>query len=227
MSRILAFTTGPSYWQSLLADPGKHWKVGYSARTLAHCWEAADGFPTEVAQAVARCADPLLANLTPLLAIPEFKVPLPGGVRPSHNDIFVLARSASGPVSIMVEGKVSESFGETLDEWRRDASTGKEDRLSFLMRTLGLSTEPAGGLRYQLFHRAASAVIVGEPYRAAAAVLLIHSFSRKSVGWSCYQAFTQLFGVEAVQGVVQRLSTTSSIPLFGVWVAGDCSFLDK
>src|SRR2546423_166016 len=148
MSRILSFTTGPNDWQSLLADPEKHWKVGYSARTLAYCWEAAEGFPSEVAQAFARSTDPLLANLTPLLAIPEFKVSLPGGVRPSQSDIFVLGRSAAGPVSIMVEGKVSESFGDTLDEWRRAASTGKEDRLSYLVRTLRLSTQPAGNLRY-------------------------------------------------------------------------------
>ena len=88
----------------------KQWKAGYSARTLAHCWEAADGFPSEVAQALSQTTDALLANLMPLLAVPEFKVPLPGGPRASQNDLFVLARSSSGPVSIMVEGKVKESF---------------------------------------------------------------------------------------------------------------------
>jgi len=67
--------SGPSDWQTLLADPVKHWKTGYSARTLAHCWEAADGFPSEIAQALSQTADPLLANLTRLLAVPEFKVP--------------------------------------------------------------------------------------------------------------------------------------------------------
>ena len=108
MSRILAFSSGPQDWQALLADPVKHWKTGFSARTLAHSWEATDGFPPEVSLAFTHCAEPLLAKLTPLIAIPEFKVPLPGGVRASQNDIFVLARSSSGPVSIMVEGKVRE-----------------------------------------------------------------------------------------------------------------------
>ena len=118
MPRILAFTSGPRDWQQLLADPIKHWKTGYSARTLAHSWEAADGFPSEVTTAFAQSAEPLLSNITPVLAVPEFKVPLPGGVRASQNDIFVLARSSSGPVAIMVEGKVNESFGPILDEWR-------------------------------------------------------------------------------------------------------------
>ena len=48
MPRILHFTTGPQDWQALLADPQKHWRTGFSARTLAHCWEAAQGLPPEV-----------------------------------------------------------------------------------------------------------------------------------------------------------------------------------
>jgi len=214
VSGILKFTNGPDDWRALLADPVKHWRVGYSARTLAHSWEAADGFPPEVANALRQTDDPLLADLTPVLAVPEFKVPLPGGTRASQNDVFVLARSAVGPVSIMVEGKVNESFGPTLDEWLTEASRGKAQRLRFLMRSLGLDTQPPGLMRYQLLHRAASAVITGEQYRAAAAVLLVHSFSRNRVGWKDYQAFARLFGVEAVEGFVQRLGRGSVVPLF-------------
>jgi hypothetical protein len=225
MPRILSFTTGPHDWQALLADPAKHWRTGYSARTLAHCWEAADGFPREVAKALSHTTDPLLDGLTPLLAVPEFKVPLPGGVRSSQNDLFVLARSLAGPVSIMVEGKVSESFGPTLDEWQQDMSPGKTKRLRFLVRSLGLDEVPMGSIRYQLLHRAASALITGEQYRAVAAVLLVHSFSEELVGWSDYAAFTDLFGVNAARGIVQRLTDKSAIPLFGAWVVGDCTFL--
>jgi hypothetical protein len=227
MPRILSFTSGPQDWQALLADPVKHWKTGFSARTLAHSWEAADGFPSEVAEAFAHGTDPLLAGITPILAVPEFKVPLPGGVRASQNDIFVLARSSSGPVSIMVEGKVGESFGPTLDEWRSEASPGKKKRLRFLLGSLGLATVPEGTIRYQLLHRAASAIITGEQYRAAAGVLVIHSFSQERTGWTDYQAFTSLFGVEAELGSVQRLGGASKIPLFGVWVVGNPRFLQS
>ena len=227
MPRILAFTLGPQDWQALLADPVKHWKSGYSARTLAHSWEAADGFPSEVSLPFSQSTEPLLANLTPLLAVPEFKVPLPGGVRASQNDIFVLARSSSGPVSIMVEGKVNESFGPTLDKWRSEASPGKKERLTFLLRSLGLDTVPTGSVRYQLLHRAASTIITGEQYHTVAAILLIHSFSQERAGWSDYQAFTRLFGVEAAVGSVQSLSRASSVPLFGVWVVGNPLFLQS
>ncbi len=225
MPRILSFTSGPEDWQKLLADPMKHWRPGYSARTLAHSWEAADGFPPEVSKALGQTTEPLLASLRPLLAVPEFKVPLPGGGRASQNDIFVLARSLAGPVCIMVEGKVNESFGPTLDEWRIDASPGKDERLDFLLRTLCVSALPSGDIRYQLLHRAASAIITGEQYRAAAAIVLVHSFGKERTGWKDYGAFLRLFGVLALPEAVQRVTGAPSIPLFGAWVAGDSKFL--
>lgn len=227
MPRILAFTSGPKDWQALLADPIKHWKTGFSARTLAHSWEAVAGFPSEVGVPFAQTADPLLADLTPLIAVPEFKVPLPGGVRASQNDIFVLARSLAGPVSIMVEGKVRESFGPTLEEWRSEASPGKDERLRYLLRSLGLSSAPPGSVRYQLLHRAASAIITGEQYRAAAAVLLVHSFCQERTRWADYQAFVRLFDADAEVGVAQRLGCTSTVPLFGVWVVGNPKYLES
>jgi hypothetical protein len=225
MSRILTFTSGPRDWRAFLADPEKQWRAGKSARALAHSWEAAEGLPREIAEAFEKCTDPLLAELSPVLAVPEFKVHLPGATRASQNDIFVLARSARGPVSIMAEGKVDESFGPTLEEWRRVPSSGKDERLRYLVRVLGLDAEPPGATRYQLLHRAASAIITGEQYHAVAAVVLIHSFSRERTGWADYASFARLFGVEAAEGEVQRLGNGSSLPLFGAWIVGDEAFL--
>jgi len=225
MARILHFTSSPDDWQALLAEPKKQWRTGYSARTLAHCWEAADGFPPEVSSALAKSIDPLLANLEPILAIPEFKVPLPGGERASQNDIFVLARSKAGPVSIMVEGKVNESFGYTIEEWRVNDSPGKKKRLSFLLQKIGLSKQIAGEIRYHLLHRAVSASIEGERYRAVASGMLVHSFSKKHTGWSDYRRFLNLFGVRAEIGQPQRLPGTQVVPLFAAWIPGDFQFL--
>ena len=224
---MLKFTSGPEDWQKLLADPDLHWKTGFSARTLAYSWEEAKGFPSEVRSALSNQQDALLSKLEPLLAIPEFKVPLPGGTRASQNDLFVLARSSAGTVTIMVEGKVKESFGPTLGEWYADASKGKETRLKALLGWLGLSAQPEAGVRYQLLHRAASAIITADQYRAVAAVMLIHSFSQERAGWPDYQAFTALFGVTAAENKVQRLGTASPIPLFGVWVVGNPEYLKR
>lgn len=225
MARIFPFSPSPDDWQKLLADPEKHWRKGFSARTLAHCWTDADGFPPEIAAAFASASDPSLAGLSPVLGVPEFKVPLPGGERASQNDIFVLARSHSGPVSIMVEGKVEESFGPTLDEWLREASNGKTERLKFLLQKLGLPKQPDGTTRYQLLHRGASAVITGEQYRARAAVLLVHSFSKDRAGWADFEAFCGLFGAKPAVGRLERFPSEQAVPLFAVWVPGDQRFL--
>ena len=51
MSRIYLPSDGPESWRALLADPENHWSPGYSAETLACCWEAADGgLPKEIAE---------------------------------------------------------------------------------------------------------------------------------------------------------------------------------
>jgi hypothetical protein len=181
VARILHCTQKPEDWKSYLADKEKHWRTGYSAKSLANCWESADGFPPEVALAFHDAADPVFQNLEPVLAIPEFKVALLGGGRPSQNDIFVLARSPCGVVCIMVEGKVHESFGPTLDAWRIGASLGKKHRLKFLVRVLGLQVQPNGSIRYQLLHRAASALLEAKRFHAVAAVMLFHSFTSHQV----------------------------------------------
>jgi hypothetical protein len=69
---ILTPTSSPNDRRTLLADPDKHWRQGYSAMSLAYCWEQADGFPKKVQEALE--TNEALRNLEPLLAIPEFKV---------------------------------------------------------------------------------------------------------------------------------------------------------
>lgn len=223
--RILKFTKGPADWQAFLSDPTKHWVRGYSARTLAHSWEAANGFPPEVAATLGASMEPLMKDLSPVLAVPEFKVPLPGGDRASQNDIFVLATSSAGPVAIMVEGKVNESFGPTLGDWRAQDSPGKKTRLKFLCRTIGLKDAPDENIRYQLLHRSASAIIEGERFHAVAAVMLVHSFSERRTGLQDYKAFLRLYGVAAEVGQLQMVTDRTAIPLFAAWVPGDLKFV--
>ena len=83
---------------------------------------------------------------------------------------------------------------------------------------------PAGSIRYQLLHRAASALITGEQYRASAAVLLVHSFSEQRTGWSDYEAFAHLYDVQAEIGRVQLLCGRTRVPLFRAWVAETVRF---
>src|SRR5437879_1824133 len=92
---------GPGCWQSRLADPDKHWATGYSARTLAHCWQVAAGLPPEIASLFG-------PDSTLLIGIPEHKVDLPGGSRPSQSDLIALVRCGGSTISCAIEGKVDE-----------------------------------------------------------------------------------------------------------------------
>ena len=100
-----------------------------------------------------------------------------------------------------MEGKVEESFGPPLEQWKADASPGKRERLEYLVECPGLESEPPGHVCSQLMHRAASAVIEAERFGAGAAVMLIHSFSRMDQWFPEYREFGRLFGIEAEIGV--------------------------
>ena len=162
-----------------------------------------------------------------LLAIPEHAVPLPGGKRPSQNDIWLLGRgSTSELVSVAVEGKVAEPFGPTMEEWSQETSPGKVERLSFLLKLLSLDERVPGDLRYQLLHRTASAMLEAERFCAPHAVLLVHSFSQDSDWFDDYAAFVSLMGGEAKINGVTDVGRRGGKTLRLAWVTGDARFLE-
>ena len=212
-------------WAQLLADPVKHWRTGYSARTLAHSWQHADGFPTEIKEAFATNAH--LAGIQLLLALPEHQVPLVGGARPSQNDIWALARAGNELVSIAVEGKVAEPFGPTLSDWLAEGSSGKATRLAFLRRELNLNEELAGTIRYQLLHRTASAIIEAKRFGAPHAVMLVHSFSPSRDWLQDYEEFAKLLRAEVVVDKVVSAGNRGGVHLHIGWVCGNEKYLSK
>jgi len=225
MSKIYLPSQNPNEWAQLLAEPDKQWKQGYSARALAHSWQEADDFPPEVKTVL--LAVPEFSNLELLLALPEHRVPLPGSSRPSQSDIWSLARAEGNLVSIAVEGKVSEPFGPTLREWLVGVSPGKLERLKFIYTQLGLIAPPPDGLRYQLFHRTASAIIEAKRFNATHAIMLIHSFSQTDEWFEDYQAFVAIFGGLASVNRIVSIPFRPEISLHFAWVRGDAKFLIK
>jgi hypothetical protein len=229
MKRIFIPSQNPEDWKRLLAEPDKQWRMGYSAWALACCWEAAGGrFPPEIHAVLRSSENPTFDEVELLLAIPEWKVALPPTRgHPSQNDLFVLAKDCQGSlISIMVEGKVSEPFGETLAEWMVKATPGKRTRLEFLRKKLGLHDEIDGSIRYQLLHRTASALMEAERFGAHSAIMLVHSFSRENLWFGDYQRFLEMFGVgNAEVGRLYRMQNTGRIQLYCGWAKGDPSFL--
>ena len=226
MKRIVVPTRGPEDWKQLLAQPDRHWKPGYSAMALAHCWEAAEGeLPPEVVAALKASQAPDLEGLELLVAIPEFKVQLDGGARPSQTDLLVLARGGRGLVCIAIEGKVGEDFGPTLAAKRRAQDGGVPTRLAQLHRVLDLTSPLPGEIRYQLLHRTAAAVLAAEKFSAATAVMLVHSFSPTNAHFEDFKAFAEHLGVQAEVGAVHPVRRGSSPTLFIGWCRGPERFL--
>lgn len=226
MKRIVMPTAGAGDWAQGLAK-SSHWKMGASAMSLAASWEgAAPDFPREVAAALSLAGNSSLADLTIVIAIPEFKVALPGGARASQTDLMVLARNDRGTVAIAVEGKVEEAFGPTVGEKRRESSEGQAERLAYLERKLGLTMPCDDGIRYQLLHRAASALLFAEEVHAGAAVLVVHSFSQQGSWFGDFEVFAGVLGATAIKEAVVRASAPTSVPLYLGWVTGERRFAE-
>lgn len=192
MSPIYRPTSGPEDWRAFLADPDLHWKTGYSARAMAHALEESAGLPPEIREALAAHFD---ADIEPLFVVPEHKVAMPGSATgPSQNDVFMFARIGAATAVVMVEGKVNESFDKTIGEWIAGGSAAKHKRLKGLRELLGLAHPPDPQLRYQLLHRAVSAILEAERFEATHAVMLVQSFSQEHIWFDDFTAFVHALG---------------------------------
>ncbi len=223
MASIHLPSQGRDSWQWLLAQPGLHWKHGASAMALADAWErpGSDPWPPRVTEALEAGG---LADLELLLALPEHQTPLPGGSTASQTDLLVLARSAGqGLVVIAVEGKAAEPFGDdTVAAWRAKdgGSPGREKRLAHLLEILGLHDDATtAGLRYQLLHRTASALIEARRFGAARAVMLVHSFHPDHLWFEEYAAFAEALGVD--EPLIGAVLPTSNPSLSLGWAYDD------
>ncbi len=217
----------PEEWRQLLAQPDRHWKTGYSAKALAYCWHEADGFPVEVSRMFLSSGIDVFMDIEILLAFPEYKVPLPGGPRASQSDIFLLARGKGQLISIVVEGKVSEPFGDTIAEWKAAPGNGKETRLNYLCDLLELDIGRIDHVRYQLLHRAASALIEAKRFNAANTLMLVHSFSRENEWFEDYQQFLSLFGAKGAVSSLVFAKNIDGINLYFGWAKGNEKYLNR
>lgn len=225
LKRLCVPTVSFEDWKRLLAEPDRQWQPGKSAMSLAKCWEAAHpDFPPEVRNMLDSSGDPRLVRLRILVAMPEYQVELPGGSRASQTDLLVVARNERGLVVLAIEGKVDEDFGPTLQAKRKEASPGQSLRLEFLHKTLGLNESAPDSLRYQLFHRSASAILVAQEFHAEAAVMLVHSFSATSNHFEDFAAFASMLAGPVEQDRVVHARSVAQPNLFIGWCAGNNRF---
>lgn len=195
-----------------------HWKRGRSAYELAYSWTDANGIPPTV-QAVLDGV-PLYRGAQMLDGFFERTVALAAPGAASQTDLMVLAAVEGGLAVIAVEGKASEPFGPLVSEWNT-GSTGRLKRLGALCATFGLDPAAVGALRYQLFHRVASAVYEAQRYRSRHALFLVHSFADIVSGnFDDYARFAAAIGLGPVaRNAVSAPRDCDGVELRFAWVA--------
>jgi hypothetical protein len=223
--KIFIPTKNAESWKDLLADPDKHWKDGFSAKLIAYSWEKNGDIPIEILKVLN--SQPDFTELELILAIPEFKVSLPGGTRPSQNDILAVF-STNKALSVMtVEGKAKEDFDETLFNWKQHTSdVGVIERLGFILDKIGIKNKNIDNLRYQLFHRLASAVIMAEKFHAKNAIMIVQSFisDDNENHFDDFVNFLKLYNYSKVnKSQLYKLTKVNGINIFAAWV---CSKLE-
>lgn len=226
MKKIYVPSKDGSDWQRLLADPQKHWKKGASAMAAAASWErAGDRLPREMSELLKRSGEPELASLELLAAIPEWPVSLPGGRTRSMTDVLALCRNDLGLCVVAVEAKVLEDFGPTVGEKRTRATPGQIERLAFLHKLLKVDHFP-DGIRYQLLHRTASALLTAEAFHARTALMVVHAFGSPEDRRADFKEFCDALGAAEIGPAVFKAARIKQHQLFLAWCDGDERCLD-
>jgi hypothetical protein len=188
MSNLVTRTRGLCSWRDRLASPDRQWKREFSAFETAVSWENASardsGLPGPIEKVF---QDNGIVAPTLLLAVAEHKVPLPGGNAASQCDVWAIINTAQGLLSLTVEAKANEAFGdEILEKW---LVAGKTNR-SIANRKIRWEHVRANlpdadsflKVRYQILHRCAAAVIEANRWGCQNAAFIVQSFGKPAVG---------------------------------------------
>jgi hypothetical protein len=130
----------------------------------------------------------------------------------------------------MIEGKVSEPFDKLIKDWNN--SDGKLCRFEFLADKLEINNNilDSNDLRYQLFHRTVSSILIAEQFIAKKAIMIVHSFSQSNEWFNDYLEFVKLLNPNINPKVdeINKCKTLSSgIDLYIGWIKGDVKYLKK
>lgn len=221
--KIFIPTENAESWRNFLADKDKHWKAGFSAMSTAHSWENSEDIPLEIVKVLSQ--NPDFKELELLISIPEYKVSLPGGSSPSQNDILAVFSTEKALSVMVVEGKAKENFDVLIKEWKvKTSNFGVENRLGYVLQKIGIKDKDIDRLRYQLFHRLASSVIMAEKFHAKNAVMIVQSFNNNDSEnhFGDFFEFLKLYGYSSIdKSKLYKLTNLNGIEIFAGWVYSD------
>lgn len=161
------------------------WEAGRSAMELAKAWFRQErvAVPTELAQLLASSAR--LSGLQLVRGIPEHVTGLPERGEGRNHDLWLLGRTASEQVTICVEAKADEPFGnETVAEYRASATKRREngkptkasERIAQLLALVPGEKCRWEKIRYQLLTAICGTAIQAKLDGSALAVFAVHEF---------------------------------------------------
>jgi hypothetical protein len=231
MNRLCVETHGIGNWRERLAQPDSQWRRRFSAFETAVSWEKASSQPTGLPESINQLFQgSVFGEATLLLAIAEHKVPLVGGAADSQCDVWALLSTASGRLSLAVEAKANEPFGEgnqSLQDWlvagdSERSHRNREDRWKHIAEHLPAAAAQAYSLvPYQLLHRCAAAVIEARRFGLPNAAFVVQAFNSPAESFEAYFRFCRAVSLNPERG---RMCVTSvgEIRLGIGWA--DCPF---
>jgi Domain of unknown function (DUF6946)/FAD-NAD(P)-binding len=216
MNRLCIETRGICSWRERLASPGSQWRRTFSAFETAVSWERASrttaGLPGPILDLF---RDTVLCEPTLEIAIAEHKVQLPGGKADSQCDVWALLNTKAGRVSLSVEAKAKEPFGqgnESLKDWldanpSKKSQGNRQERWECIQKNLPRAlVESYSEVAYQLLHRCAAAVIEAERCNAPNAAFIVQAFRAPIESFNEFAKFCAAFGAKAESGRMQMVS---------------------
>jgi hypothetical protein len=189
LGRDDAVITGVDDW-TRPKKPDLHWKPGRSAMSLAEAW-----FSAGQAQPPRELVDLLESHQLTRGAVleegrPEFVTALPERGEGRNHDLWLRGSIPAGKLSVGIEAKADESFGDRIGEMvrkRRESGdpTRLPERADALVKLLfgpaaAADTAPWSELRYQLVTGAAGTLIQAGADGASVAVFVVHEFHTSS-----------------------------------------------
>ncbi len=200
-----------------LGKQHEHWKAGRSAHALSNTWFSSTELPHSVRSLFD--TNPTFKSAELIDAFLEREVDLGTAGRHSQTDLLAIVAVEDRLAVVAVEGKAGEPFGEYVREWL-DESEGKDARLAALCSTLGMSADEARPVRYQLLHRAASAVYETRRYRSSLAVLLIQSFAQDDASFADFADFLRALGIKEkiARGILYGPVVCEGRSLYAGWI---------
>ena len=212
-----------------MADPEKHWKAGRSALELAVCWESAReterGIPPEVARVFDAYEHTQGAKL--LIGIPEHRVAFEGGGHDSQSDLWGLLNVKGEQISMTIEAKAGEKLDLIVKDWllANKERSHKSDRLTDLCIWLAVDRSDIDSIRYQLLHRAASALKEAQRFGAAKALFLIQSFARErdSDSLDDFKKFGKVMHADVSENKIAFCERQKDVPLMLGWITSEAA----